>query len=83
MKLEVVIGMSGGFEFRRGGSVKFDQKNYRVTDRVWIDLLYVGSGFKSNIIDFLGPESFVVGFWIIQVWVKLGFVSLILDSLGF
>jgi hypothetical protein len=49
--LEVAIGHVR-FRFGRVGSGKFDQKNYRVTDRVQVNLIWVGSSFGSNIIGF-------------------------------
>jgi hypothetical protein len=40
------------FEFGRVRSGKFDQKNYRVTGRVRVNLIRVESGFRSNIVRF-------------------------------
>jgi hypothetical protein len=74
-----------GFGFEWVGSGKFDQKNCRVTGRVWVSLIRVGLGFRSNFVGFfqvLGRTGFLVlsssdyiGFWVIRVRVGSGFRS--------
>jgi hypothetical protein len=68
----------------------FDQKNYRVTCRVCVNLIRVRSNFGSNIIDFfwvsghfglcrvgfrIRSSSCHLRFWIIWVWVGSDFRS--------
>jgi hypothetical protein len=86
-----------GFEFGRVGSGKFDQKNCRVTGRVRVNLIWVGSGFGSSIVGFF---SYFGSFWagsgfrflvaqIISDFGSFGFGSgrvsghVISDSIGF
>jgi hypothetical protein len=45
-------------EFRRVRSGNFDLKNYRVTGRVRVNLIRVGSGFRSNIDGFFRVSDF-------------------------